>query len=115
MTRQHTERTNCALFYYLGLSFSSAPESPFLSRFFMVFLSPQEVWPQISGRDLEDWEEKSWRSLPEICGQTKGDLQTTEIQRITKAMQKHLFCQKFLPIFILSAIRRRIKKKTNRS
>ena len=41
-------------------------------------------WPQISGRDLEDWEEKSWRFPPEICGQTEDDFETADYQRVTK-------------------------------
>ena len=46
----------------------------------MVFGLLQKVWPQIAGRDLPNLSSQTAIFLPEICGQTKVDLQTIEIQ-----------------------------------
>ena len=50
----------------------------------MVFELFQKAWPQIAGRDLPILSPQTANFLPKICRQTKGNLQTTEIQRITK-------------------------------
>ena len=105
-------RTNVWISWTTGL-LNSKPRiyiSAILSRFFMNFGTPQKVWPQISRRDLEDWEEKSWRFLPEICGQTWRVLQVVDIQRFTNLVKNGSFCQIFLPIFTHPFIHHKMKK-----
>ena len=66
-----------------------------LSRFFMVFGSVKEVWPQIEGRDFEVWEEKSWRLRREICGQTNRYFKPIDNQSVRKPPKIWWFCQNF--------------------
>ena len=75
-----------------------------LSRFFKRICSSQGVWPQISGRDLEDWGEKSWRFPSEICGQTSAAFKPADYQFVTKWPCFWWFCQIFLPILTYLAI-----------
>jgi hypothetical protein len=58
---------------------------------------------------------QSSRFLPDICGQAKGNLQSAEIQQITNNVGKLHILSKIFTVFIRSATRRKIKKKTNRS
>ncbi len=70
-----------------------------LSRFFMAYWFSQEVWPQILGRDLQDFSSRTSKSLPEICGQTKPYFLAIDYQYVTKLYNFHQNCQYFLPIF----------------
>ena len=64
-------------------------------KIFQKDFKSRGVWPQISRRNLEDFEERFWRSPPEICGQIKRYFQAFDTQQVTKTRDYCRFCQDF--------------------
>ena len=82
-----------------------------LSKFFIRFWLAHEVWPQISGRDLEDREARSWRFLPEICGQTPAVFQAADFQQLTEVVQKRPVLSNIFTSFYLRCYPSQNRKK----